>query len=54
MTVTLTKDVRIAGVSHKQGEEIEVSEGLAVLLTDCIGAKPKKKAAKKATSRSDD
>ena len=47
MTLTLTKDIRIAGVPHKAGEVLEVSETLATLLADCqCKPKQKKKAAK--------
>ena len=55
MTITLTKDLTIAGVSHKKGDEIEATEAVANLLADCrvSGSKAKKKSAKKATSTSD-
>ena len=53
MTVTLTKDIRIAGVSHKKGDQLEVSESTANLLADCSGGKAKKKAGKKEASTSD-
>jgi len=47
MKITLTKNVAIAGVAHKKGEELEVTPQVAALLTDCTGSKAKKKAAKK-------